>query len=159
MLRHVSRRILIAKLATIYGCSGCGLAEERGLQFLRPPGDVLIRLSFHANPNGASTDSYCLYPVLSIADERGSGEAPPGLGQHLLQRPGADHGAEDVEHGDVSVTDAMQHNHVPDKVGVGLLPEWLAAFAPDGDDDRGDVERLRVSIEHRCSTGCSGYRH
>lgn len=40
----------------------------------------------------------------------------------------------------------MEHDDVPDKVGVGLLPERFFAFAPDGDDDGGYIERLRVSI-------------
>ena len=51
-----------------------------------------------------------------------------------------------IEHGHVPVADAMQHDDVPDQVGVGLLPERFFALAPDGDDDGGDVERLRVGV-------------
>jgi hypothetical protein len=41
----------------------------------------------------------------------------------------------------------VQQDHVPYKVGVRLLPERFLALTPYRRDDRGDVERLRVSIE------------
>jgi hypothetical protein len=41
----------------------------------------------------------------------------------------------------------VQQDHVADQIGVGLLPEWLFALAPDGRDDGRDVECLGVGIE------------
>ncbi len=58
----------------------------------------------------------------------------------------ADDGAEDVEHGHVPVADPMQHDDVPYKVCVALLPEWFFALAPDGGDDGGDIERQRIGV-------------
>ena len=41
----------------------------------------------------------------------------------------------------------MQQDHVPHKVGVGLLPERFLAPAPYRSDDGGDIERLGIGIE------------
>ena len=74
-------------------------------------------------------------------------ETRADLNEHRLQLPGADNGAKDVHHCHVSVADTMKDDDVADKVSVGLLPKRLFAFAPDGGDDRSDIECLGVGVQ------------
>jgi hypothetical protein len=41
----------------------------------------------------------------------------------------------------------VEQDYVPNKVGVGLLPEGFLALAPYRSDDRGDIESLGIGIE------------
>src|SRR6266702_886584 len=79
-----------------------------------------------------------------IADVK---EAAAEFDQHPLQGVGTDDSAEDINERDVSITDAMQQNHVPDKVRVRLLPEGFLSPSPDRGDDGGNVERLGVRVK------------
>ena len=85
--------------------------------------------------------------ILTDADVAGGAEARADLRQHPFERARADDGAEEIDHREVSIADAVQQDDVSHKVGVGLLPEGFLALAPYRRDDGGDVERLRVGIE------------
>ena len=74
-------------------------------------------------------------------------EGPAGFDQQLFQCPGTDDSAEHVEQCHVPIADAVQQDHVPDEVGVGLLPKGLFASAPDRGDDRCDIECLGIGVE------------
>ncbi len=73
----------------------------------------------NSKPNGASNSAFSPVRLGTDANIGNMTEPRADFNEHLLQCPGADDGTKDVEHGDVPVTDAVQHNHVPDKVGVG----------------------------------------
>src|ERR1700742_899513 len=90
-----------------------------------------------------------MLPVITSADTDvlRPAEARPYFDQHLFQASGTDHGAEEIDQGQVSITNAMEQNHIPDKIGVRLLPKRLLALAPDRRDDGGDIECLRVGIK------------
>src|SRR6266851_5388058 len=84
---------------------------------------------------------------LSDGDVAGLADPATCFSQQLFQAPGGDHGAKNVHQRDVSGLNAVKHDDVAHEVGVGLLPERFFPFAPDGGDDRSNIESLGIGIE------------
>src|SRR5713101_1355112 len=84
---------------------------------------------------------------LSDGDVASLADPATCFSQQLFQSPGGNHGAKNVHQRDVSGLNAVKHDDVANEVGVGLLPEGLFPFAPDGCDDRRNIESLSVGIE------------
>ena len=124
-----------------------GLFYQRAFQGFAPGSDIFIcaPVQFKAE----RSQQFGVLPVRLGTDANigNMAETRADLNEHRLQLPGADNGAKDVHHCHVSVADAMKDDDVADKVGVGLLPKRLFAFAPDRGDDRSDIECLGVGVQ------------
>jgi hypothetical protein len=81
------------------------------------------------------------------ADVAGCAEREPTSTSICSSRPALMTVRKMIDHREVPVADAVQHDYVADQIGVRLLPERFLAFAPDRRDDGGDVECLGVGIE------------
>src|SRR5882724_8613011 len=84
---------------------------------------------------------------LSDSDIAGLADPATCFSQQLFQASGGNHGAKNVHQRDVSGLNAVKHDDVAHEVGVGLLPEGFFPFAPDGGDDRSNIEGLSVRIK------------
>src|SRR5580704_16885696 len=69
------------------------------------------------------------------------------LSKQFFQPPRRNYCPEDVDERDVSGLKAVKNDDVAHQVGIRLLPERFLAFAPDGGNDRSNIESLRVGIE------------
>src|SRR6266853_4735666 len=84
---------------------------------------------------------------LCDCDVAGPADSATCFSQQLFQSSGGNHGAKNVHQCDVSGLNAVKHDDVAHEVGVGLLPERFFPFAPDGGDDRSNIESLGIGIE------------